>query len=288
MPRLDRTWVAALNAEEQSALQQSELFFERPDGRWKKAVSSVGKPLSRLLEASPERVHKTVSNALHGVLSTVAAGAEAGSSQDWLTDELCRRSGRELEPWERIFEIDFGLLEQTADRQLTRAKTAATLQGGVLGLTGAPGILADIPALYYLMFRMVNQIALCLGHPASTTSERLYLMKVVNTGHHLEQRERRLALLELDHLEHESQADQSAEDVQRTLLAKTVQHLSKTLAATLVQRKSAQMVAFVGGAMGAVLNRQLIEDVGLTAKHAYRRRFLRKVALRRIAERASF
>ena len=41
-------------------------------------------------------------------------------------------------------------------------------------------------------------------------------------------------------------------------------------------------LAFVGGAVGAVINRQLLEDVGLTARHAYRRRFLRHAALHRL------
>ena len=154
--------------------------------------------------------------------------------------------------------------------------------GGVTGVAGAPGLIADIPSLYFLIFRTVHQIAICLGHPAHTPIERRYLLQVVNVGHHLELRERRCALMELDRLEDEiSEKSGTTEDLQRAMLAKTVQLLARKLTSTLIQRKAAQTVAFVGGAVGAVINRQLVEDVGITARHAYRRRFLKRAALER-------
>ena len=118
-----------------------------------------------------------------------------------------------------------------------------------------------------------------MGFPAHTPAEKRYLLQVVNVGHHLELRDRRCALLELEQLESELELkSESAEDLQRTMLAKSVQILAGKLASTLLQRKAAQSVAFVGGAVGAIINRQLMEDFGLTAMHAYRRRFLKRAA----------
>jgi hypothetical protein len=216
---------------------------------------------------------------LHGVLSTVATGAEAGDYQRELVDLICARSGQELDPWSRIFSVDLALLEGLVAERLRSAKGLAVIQGGVTGVGGAPGLLADIPTLYFLLFRTVHQVAICFGHPASSDAERRYLLAVVNAGHHLEWRERRCALLELDSLETRPDEKQaSSEDLQRTLLAKSIQQMAKKLAATLVTRKAAQTVAVVGGAVGAVINRQLLDDVGQVAFHAYRRRFLRAVA----------
>jgi len=223
-----------------------------------------------------------VTNAIHGVLATVAEGAEAGSSETALVDELCARGGLELKPWDRIFSLDYKMLDETAVGKLNTAKKYAAVQGGVTGVAGAPGLIADIPSLYFLIFRTVHQIAICLGHPAHTPIERRYLLQVVNVGHHLELRERRCALMELDRLEDEiSEKSGTTEDLQRAMLAKTVQLLARKLTSTLIQRKAAQTVAFVGGAVGAVINRQLVEDVGITARHAYRRRFLKRAALER-------
>lgn len=278
MPRLDRAWVARLTADEQSALAESEQFFQRPDGRLRRAIARVSRPFDMALKATPQGLQDAVGTTLHGVLTTVATGAEAGQYQHQLIDEICARSGLELDPWDRIFSVEFPILEGIARERVSSAKKLATVSGGLTGITGAPGLLADIPTLYYLIFRTVHQIAICFGYPADNDEERRYLLQVVNAGHHLEWRERRCALLELDALEAEANRQASSEDLQRTLLAKSVQQLAKKLAATLVGRKAFQTVALVGGAVGAAINRQLLEDVGLAAFHAYRRRFLYKAA----------
>ena len=278
MPRQDRAWVARLTAGEQAALAESEEFFQRPDGRLRRALAKVSRPFEGLLKATPQGFQDAVGNTLHGVLSTVATGAEAGEYQRLLVDEICARSGQELDPWERIFTVPHLTVETIAHEKMRAAKGLAVVQGGVTGLGGAPGLLADIPTLYYLIFRTVHQVAICFGFPVETDGERRYMLQVVNAGHHLEWRDRRCALMELDALEAENLSQSSSEDLQRTLLAKTVQQLARKLAATLVTRKAAQTVMLVGGAVGAVINRQMLEDVGLAAFHAYRRRFLYGVA----------
>jgi hypothetical protein len=279
LPSADRSWVGKLSAEEQRALKASETFFQRPSGRIQRVLGKIGRPLDFLLRASPKKFQKGVTNAIHGVLTTVADGAEAGSSEAALIDELCGDLGMELQPWDRIFSADYRVLERLVLEKLKGAKRFATVQGGVTGVTGAPGLIADIPSLYFLLFRSVHQVAVCMGFPAHSAAEKRYLLQVVNVGHHLELRERRCALLELEQIESELELKSgSAEDLQRTLLAKSVQLLAGKLASTLVQRKAAQSVAVVGGAVGAVINRQLTEDVGLTALHAYRRRFFKRAA----------
>lgn len=277
MPRPDRDWVGKLDAREQAALKESELFFLRRGSSVQRALGAIGRPLDLLLKAGPQKLQDGVTSAVHGVLTTVADGAEAGFSERAVIDELCQRLGLELEPWERIFESDFEVLHSAAADKLITAKRAATVQGGVTGVTGAPGLIADIPTLYFLIFRTVHQIALCFGHPADTPAEKRYLLQVVNVGHHLELRDRRLALLELEELEQQlDNHEGTSEDLQRALLAKSVQLLARKLTSTLLQRKATQAVAVVGGAVGAILNRQLVEDVGLTAIHAYRTRFLQR------------
>lgn len=277
--RADRSWVRKLSATEQAALKESEDFFQRPDGRLQKVLGRVGRPLGALLKASPKRLQRAITGSIHGVLTTVADGAEAGFSERALIDRLCQKVGFELEPWERIFSVDYHLLDEEANSKLRVAKNLAVVQGGLTGLGGAPGLIADIPSLYFLMFRTIHQVALCFGFPANTPVERRYLLQVVNVGHHLELRDRRFALIELEQLEQElSRGDSTTEDLQRALLAKSVQLLAGRLAATLVQRKAVQTFAVVGGAVGAMINRQLLDDVGSTAFHAYRRRYLQKAA----------
>ena len=282
MPRSDRAWVSQLTAAEQQALSESEAFFLKQEGRLQKMMSRLGKPLDRLLGASPKSFQQALTKSLHGVLTTMADSGHAGASYQKLHDEICLLAKREIDPWDRLFEIDFEQLQPVAKRHLKQAKNLATVQGGVTGLGGLPGILADIPSLYFLVFRMSHQVAYTLGFPAESAAEKMYLLQVVNVGHHLEARDRRCALLELDELEAQLSRKSSTEDLQRTMLAKSIQLLARKLASNLIHRKAAQSVALVGGAVGAVLNRQLADDVGQAAFHAYRRRFLKRVAITRM------
>jgi TRAP-type mannitol/chloroaromatic compound transport system permease large subunit len=70
-------------------------------------------------------------------------------------------------------------------------------------------------------------------------------------------------------------------DLERTVVAKSLQTLSRQLSSRLVQRKLAQTLLVVGALIGAGVNAALVSDVGITAIHAYRRRRLRQTALRR-------
>ena len=65
-----------------------------------------------------------------------------------------------------------------------------------------------------------------------------------------------------------------------------LQSLARRLARTLITRKVSQSVVLVGGVIGAGVNRQLAGEVGATAQHAYRRRFLHDLARARQEGRA--
>lgn len=62
--------------------------------------------------------------------------------------------------------------------------------------------------------------------------------------------------------------------IERTIVAKGLQNLSRQLTLSLLSRKAAQVVVFVGAAVGATVNAALLSDIGDTAYYAYRRRFL--------------
>lgn len=293
MPRPDRSWIARLTADEQQALQDSEAFFLRPEGRVHQAVAKFSRPFNSLVSLTPASFQETLARALHSILTTLAFSSEDESYERRLIDEICLESGQELEPWARIFEVDLKIIETLARKKTTGACRLAMVQGGATGLGGILGLLADLPTLYYLVFRTTKEIALCFGHPVKSSADWCYHLEVINVGHHLESRERRLALIELETPEstdllnsnvptrsHLEQA--SNEDLQRTLLAKSLQGLARSLTRRLVVNKVAQSVALVGGAVGAALNRQIVQDVSNSAFHAYRRRFLFQVAKQRL------
>ncbi len=52
----------------------------------------------------------------------------------------------------------------TADYYLNQNLLVAIAQGGICGVVGLPGLIANIPALYTIVFRCIQQIALCYNY----------------------------------------------------------------------------------------------------------------------------
>ena len=129
MASSSRDWVTRLNSEEQAYLKVSEDFFTRPSGRFQKVASKLSRPIDKLFKASPAKLQDGVTKVIHGVLTTVAEGAAGTSSEKALVDELCEKIGLELQPWARIFEADFEILDHLANKKLQKAKNLATVQG---------------------------------------------------------------------------------------------------------------------------------------------------------------
>lgn len=241
----------------------------------------LGKPIDFAYRAVPEALKERISQALYQVLLQVREHSRDTVRRQALYDKISAAVGLDVSDPHNLARQGLPALDKAAYQVLSAHRQLAVVQGGVTGAAGLPGLVADIPSLYFLVFRCVEEIACCYGFPADSEEERDHMLKVVDVGHYLESGNKRKGMLELESMDDMLRRGAPVKDLERTVVAKGLQQLSRQLSSRLVQRKLAQTLAVVGAVIGAGVNAALVSDVGTTAIHAYRRRRLRQMALRR-------
>ncbi len=273
---------AHLEPAEREVLDEVEAWTRAPAGTLSRALKLVGVPFDRAFGRIPESFRTALAEAIHGALSSVRRTSVLTFSSQALLDRISARIGRDVgtEP-DQIFRAGVRDLDEVAREILAFHRRAAALQGAAAGAAGLVGLLADVPALYTLLYRCIQEIAVGYGFPVRDLYEEAHMMKILDLGHFLEDERRRVGFQELATLQDMIRSGTPLQDLERLALAKGLQTLSRHLAAGLVRRKTAQAVALVGSLVGAGVNHQLVHDVGTVAFQAYRRRFVVEVARRR-------
>lgn len=241
----------------------------------------LGRPIDLAYRLVPNALKEKVSQALYNVLLQVREHSRDTVRRQALYDQISQKVGMDASNPTQLARLPLDVLDRAAHQVLNAHRQLAVVQGGVTGAAGLPGLVADIPSLYFLIFRCVEEIACCYGFPADSEAERDHILKVVDVGHFLESENKRKGMLDLESLDDLLRRGAPVKDLERTVVAKGLQTLSRQLSTRLVQRKLAQTIAVVGAVIGAGVNAALVSDVGVTAIHAYRRRRLRQIALRR-------
>ena len=241
----------------------------------------LGRPIDLAYRAVPASIKESVSQTLYQVLLQVRDHSRDTVRRQALYDRISQEVGLDASQPAYLARLPLKVVDLAAQRVLSAHRQLAVVQGGVTGAAGLPGLVADIPSLYFLIFRCVEEIACCYGFPADSEEERDHVLKVVDVGHFLESENKRKGMLELEDFDSLLRRGAPVKDLERTVVAKGLQNLSRQLGSRLVQRKLAQTVAVLGAVVGASVNAALVSDVGTTAIHAYRRRRLAQVAQRR-------
>lgn len=278
------TWVHRLTEDERRALKESEAWMQEPPGLLGRGLRLLGLPFDKAYRRLPTGVRDSLSQGIYSVIKAVRQSAAAGVDERRLLDRLSAEVGRDVSRLEQVFGLDVRVIDRVVRQRLEANRKAAAIEGGATGAVGAAGLMVDIPALYWLIFRTVQETSICYGFAPDAPGEAAHILKVVDVGHYLESDRKRRGMLELESIQGMIRQGVPVKDLERTVVAKGIQTLARELAAGVAERKLSQTVILIGGLVGASVNRALVGDVGLTAYHAYRRRFLKEVALARSRE----
>lgn len=277
----EAAWLAQLDEEERKQYKLTQDWIEAPEGILGKGMGLIGKPIDLAYRAVPEALKERVSQALYQVLLQVREHSRDTVRRQAIYDSISQKVGLDVSDRRNLDRQPLKVLDRAAQSVLSAHRQLAVVQGGVTGAAGLPGLVADIPSLYFLVFRCVEEIACCYGFPADSEEERDLVLKVVNIGHYLESSNKRKGMLEIESMDDMLRRGAPVKDLERTMVAKSLQTLSRQLSSRLVQRKLAQTLMIVGAVIGAGVNAALVSDVGTTGFHAYRLRRLRHIAEQR-------
>ena len=200
----------------------------------------------RLNALLPERVHQAITAAIRQMVRGVLFGSQHTTSQPLATTTLAQR--------------------ETVARNLVRNyRTMATAEGAVTGAGGFLLGLVDFPLLIGLKIKLLFDLAAAYGYDVHDYTERLYVLHVFQLAFS-SQHTRNLTYQRLAHWDSYRLSlplDPEAFDW-RTFQQEYRDYIDLA--------KMAQLLPFVGAAVGAVANYKLIEQLGDTAVNCYRLR----------------
>jgi hypothetical protein len=173
--------------------------------------------------------------------------------------------------------------DRAAARVRRRSLAIAGAAGAVCGVAGAGGMIADLPALITLTFRMIHQTGLCYGEDCSGHFSRqlpigIFALASANTAE-----EKAAALLAIDrHIESAATPDMidGLERAAQYELAKdaaiaSLNNLAKNFLRRVGWAEAAGSIPISGALIGGAVNLWYLHETSVAAKRVFQRRWLR-------------
>lgn len=274
---MDSEWLEYLTPDEITAVRETNDWLGIEASRFKKIMGVARKPIEFVYKKVPESIREGVASAILKVLTSMRDGTAGVVKPDKVHDRIRTHHGP-FDTEKGVLGIGVRKLDTACQEGLKKAKNACTVEGAAAGVAGLPGIVVDVPALYGLLFHMIQEVAICYGYEVDPEEEKAHILKILNIGHHMEKADKKKGMEELADIQDMIRRGVPVEDVERFAVQKGLQTMARHLSLALIHRKMAQSVVLVGGVIGASVNRQLAGEVGEVAFHAYRRRYIMDLA----------
>lgn len=198
----------------------------------------------------PQKVHNAITAAIKNMVRAVLFGAT------YTTSKLLENTALE----ER---------EKLVDTKINNYKKTGAAEGGLTGAGGFFTSLADFPLLLGIKIKMLFDIAALYGFDVKDYRERLYMLYIFQLAFSSDE-ERKKVFLQIE--DWDNQLHNLPEDI-HDFDWQTFQQQYRDY---IDIAKLAQLLPFIGAAVGAIANYKLIQKLGFTAKQAYRMRFVDK------------
>ena len=226
-----------------AALRLWQRQMQRPPSLLNQFARRVQIRLNALL---PERVHQAITAAIKQMVRGVLFGSK------YITGKP-------------LAEASFAQREAAVRSHIRNYRTMATAEGAVTGAGGFLLGLADFPLLISLKMKLLFELAAAYGYDVHDYTERLYLLHVFQLAFS-SQHTRNLTYQRLANWDaYRLTLPLDPEEFDwRTFQQEYRDYIDLA--------KMAQLLPFVGAAVGAVANYKLIDQLGETAMNCYRLR----------------
>ncbi|MGH8461158.1 MAG: EcsC family protein [Stenotrophobium sp.] len=172
------------------------------------------------------------------------------------------------------------LSDRLARRQTRIAMTMGGISGGVFGLAGAAGLVADVPTLLTCVLRTIHRVGLCFGEdPDKHLMIGVFALASANTA---DEKQTAITALRADtmHAPGIAVRDGLERAAQRELAKEaavfSLHTLAQRVSTQLGRRKAAELIPGLGAVVGGAVNAWYVRDVGRTALYVFQDRWLRE------------
>jgi len=214
-------------------------------------INQAARHLQRKINSYiPDKVHQTVTT----VIRQMIQGVMTGSSY------IGTKPAENLVLQER---------EALVRKRIEIYRRTAAAEGGITGAGGIALGLADFPLLLTIKLRMLFDIAALYGHSGEDYKERLYILSIFQLAFSSDAHRRHVYLQIADWPSHSQKLPASIDEYDwRTLQQEYRDYIDIA--------KLAQLLPIVGAPVGFIVNRRLVDKLGITAMNAYRMRWLER------------
>lgn len=263
-------------------LSDSERAIRREIENWQHADSSVVtqavnwamSPIDWAVgQVTPPEVIDQASEKISDVLSVL------NDASEWTYDaedviEAAKQRDLQIETVTDLRCENIEALDALARSRFRQNTILAALGGGGTGMGGAALIAADIPLLFTINLRLIQQIGACYGFPMRGPTFRPLVLSIFNVASSGGREARNEALREVsvaaaafaNDLEYRGRVSGTFRDQNR--------HVPREIAKALVGRKLAQAVPLAGAAVGAGVNYWFTQETAEAAYMCFRAMYL--------------
>lgn len=224
----------------------------------------------------PDAVQHSVANAIEIFLNGLSVASRISIN----TDEICSR----VQSNQEGDDLDLRGLDIAAKHYCNWHIGYATAEGAATGAVGIAGLAADIPALFTIAIRLIQEISTCYGYDPYDENEREYILHVLQTGATGDIKAKIEFLVGLKQVEQVllkvawKQMNQALarKELSKQAALAALRQFARTLGIQVTKRKALQAIPVFGALIGASFNATLVNDVGRAAYMSYRRRWIQE------------
>jgi hypothetical protein len=243
-------------------LTQYEKDVRREIEQWERGDSSIlaqavnwaMKPMDWVVERiAPPEVVDQAGDAIGQFLSALNDASEWTISTDDILKEA-REAGLKAERVEDLRDQPIEQLDKLARSHFTGNQLLAAVEGGGTGLGGAFLIAADIPLLFGINLRLIQQIGASYGFPLKGPGYRPLVLAIFNVAASGGREAKHTALREISVAAAAMAHEQEYKGRISGTFREQNRHLPREIAKNIVGRKLGQTIPVAGAAVGAGIN----------------------------------
>lgn len=166
-------------------------------------------------------------------------------------------------------------VQQVSLHYRKKGEWLSAAEGAATGVGGFALIAVDAVALITLQLRTIQQVGYCYGYDMSSPEEKLFAAKLLIEAYkHPSTKDRKAVLMQMKWAAQLLKGSTPISFLNKKLFANGISKAAQIIGLKLGTRKAAQLVPFIGAAVGGYLNKRVMKDIAEIADEVYRDRFL--------------
>ncbi len=263
-----------LNAYEKRARREIEGWIRGNVSILAQAFNLVMKPVDWAMEqAVPARVTDQAGEAVGQFLSALNDASKWTSDTSGIVADA-RAHGLDVENAESLRHLALEDLDTLAKGYFSQNAVLAALSGGGTGLGGFAFIAADIPILFMINFRLIQQIGAAFGFPMKSPQYSPVVLSIYNAAAANTRDARGAALREITVAAAAMAGETHYKGRVRGTIEDQSRHLPREIAKNLLGRKLLQAIPLAGAAVGAGINYWFTSETANTTFMLFRALYL--------------